>query len=259
MATRDTKGRREIEAAKQRLSLAKSHASFVSTTLKTVTATEDAAKKAWKKAKRAREEIQAQDTSSEKEVSDAQKFLAEVEARWEVIAIDIDDDNISKNDNNGSSSNKKKRKYDHTNDSTTDDQVNNVIEQSPTATRPVISINNNRSFSLADNISEIVVQNCGTPPVNGTYKRNTDQYGRISFVKRGEAFTKYALYHHDEFWYISYWLGSHHESSMLYYRTNQRTIFGANNRSDCFHSLMYAEWVQIKGRAPLPTLTFKYN
>ena len=34
-ATRDTEGRREIEAAKQRLANAKSHASFVSTTLET--------------------------------------------------------------------------------------------------------------------------------------------------------------------------------------------------------------------------------
>ena len=58
-----------------------------------LSASEDATKKAWKRAKRAREEIQApQATSSEREVSDAQKFLAEAEKRWEVISIDNIDD-----------------------------------------------------------------------------------------------------------------------------------------------------------------------
>ena len=35
MSTRDTEGRREIEAAKQRLSIAKSHTTFLSKTLHT--------------------------------------------------------------------------------------------------------------------------------------------------------------------------------------------------------------------------------
>jgi len=50
-------------------------------------------------AKKNREDIEAQAKSSKKEVSDAKKFLVEVEKRWEVIAIDIDDDmSTKKND-----------------------------------------------------------------------------------------------------------------------------------------------------------------
>ena len=106
MATRDTEGRREIEAAKQRLSIAKSHKTFLSKTLATAQASEDATKKAWKRAKRAKEEIQTQATSSEKEVSNAQKFLAEAEKRWEVISIDIDDDTSKKGKESSSNKNK---------------------------------------------------------------------------------------------------------------------------------------------------------
>jgi len=244
MATRDTEGRREIEAAKQRLSIAKSHKTFLSKTLATAQASEDAAKKAWKRAKRAREEIQTQAKCSDKEVSDAQKFLAEAEKRWEVISIDIDDD-TSKKDKESSSNKNKKRKYDHTkDDNTTDEQMNNVIEQSPTATRPVITANNIDS-NRPHNVSEIIIQNCGTSSVNGTYKKDVDRYGYISFVKVGGT---YAIYQHDNFWYISYWLGSH-ESSMIYYRTNRKL--------NGFMSLMHAEWFQIKGRAPLPKLNLR--
>ena len=54
-------------------------------------------------AKKNLEDIQLQSVSSEKEVEDAQKLLKEVEKRWEVIEIDLDDDG-----NHGSA--KKKRK-----------------------------------------------------------------------------------------------------------------------------------------------------
>ena len=187
MATRDTEGRREIEAARQRLSAAKSHVTFLSKTLATAQASEDATKKAWKKAKRAREEIQTQATSSDKEVSDAQKFLVEAEKRWEVISIDIDDD-TPKKDKESSSNKNKKRKYDHTKDNnTTDDQINNVIEQSPTVTRPVITANNIDS-NRPDNVNEIIIQNCGTSSVNGTYKKDADRHGCISFENRGNIY-----------------------------------------------------------------------
>ena len=45
MATRDTEGRREIEAAKQRLASAKSHEKFISKSLQSAKVVEDAAKK----------------------------------------------------------------------------------------------------------------------------------------------------------------------------------------------------------------------
>ena len=54
----------------------------------TAQASEDAAKKAWKKAKKNREDIQAQAADSKKELAEAKKFLAEAEQRWEVISID---------------------------------------------------------------------------------------------------------------------------------------------------------------------------
>ena len=98
MANRDMEGRREIEAAKQRLSAAKSHENFISKTLVSATAAEETAKKMLATAKKNREDIEAQAKSSNKEVSDAKKFLIEVEKRWEVIAIDIDDDMSKKND-----------------------------------------------------------------------------------------------------------------------------------------------------------------
>jgi len=97
MATRDTEGRREIEAARQRLSAAKSHASFISKA-------EDTAKQMLATAKKNLEDIQLQSLSSKKEVKDAQKLLKEAEKRWEVIEIDLDDQ-----EGNTSSTNKKRK------------------------------------------------------------------------------------------------------------------------------------------------------
>ena len=97
MATRDSEGRREIEAARQRLSAAKSHASFISKA-------EDTAKQMFDTAKKNLEEIQLQAVSSKKEVEDAQKLLKEAEKRWEVIEIDLDDQ-----EGNTSSTNKKRK------------------------------------------------------------------------------------------------------------------------------------------------------
>lgn len=105
MATRDTEGRREIEAAKQRLSAAKSHDNFISKTLISAKTAEDTARKMLATAKKNREDIEAQAKSSNKEVSDAKKFLAEVEKRWEVI--DVDDDNETESQNVNEGSNKK--------------------------------------------------------------------------------------------------------------------------------------------------------
>ena len=98
MATRDTEGRREIEAARQRLSAAKSHASFISKA-------EDTAKQMFDTAKKNLEDIQLQSISSKKEVEDAQKLLKEAEKRWEVIEIDLDDQEC----NAGGNVNKKRK------------------------------------------------------------------------------------------------------------------------------------------------------
>jgi len=111
MTTRGTEGRREIEAAKQRLSAAKSHDNFISKTLVSAIATEVTAKMTLDNAKKNREDIEAQVKSSNKEVSDAKKFLAEAEKRWEVIEID---DSQTQNyyvgaPKDGDSSNKKRK------------------------------------------------------------------------------------------------------------------------------------------------------
>jgi len=98
MATRDTEGRHEIEAARQRLSAAKSHETFVSKA-------EDTAKQMFDTAKKNLKDIQLQSISSKKEVEDAQKLLKEAEKRWEVIEIDLDD----QEDNAGVSTNKKRK------------------------------------------------------------------------------------------------------------------------------------------------------
>ena len=97
MATRDTEGRREIEAARQRLSAAKSHETFISKSLNT-------AKQMFDTAKKNLEDIQLQSISSKKEVEDAKKALKEAEKRWEVIEIDLDDQ-----EGNTSSTNKKRK------------------------------------------------------------------------------------------------------------------------------------------------------
>jgi len=98
MATRDTEGRHEIEAARQHLYAAKSHASFISKA-------EDTVKQMLATAKKNLEDIQLQSVSSKKKVEDAQKLLKEAEKRWEVIEIDLDD----QEGNAGGSTNKKRK------------------------------------------------------------------------------------------------------------------------------------------------------
>ena len=98
-----SEGSREIEAAKKRLATAKSQASFISKTLLTAKVAEESAKQMveiaknnLKKAKKTSNEIQSQKQNADKEFKAAKKMLADAEKRWEVIAIDIDDEGSSK-------------------------------------------------------------------------------------------------------------------------------------------------------------------
>ena len=186
-ATRDTEGRREIEAAKQRLVAAKSHASFVSTTLETAKSTVETAhtsatsaranvdktkaaletakliadstmatfrttKRVFMAAKKNRDDLQSQLQNTKKEVEDAEKFLAEAEARWEVIDVDAEE--------GLSTQNSKKRKVSLSPQSNN----NNVGTTSqPSNSQTFICIN-------ASHITEIIVSGAGEPVANGTYK-----------------------------------------------------------------------------------------
>ena len=65
------------------------------------------AKNNLKKAKKTNNEIQSQKQNADKELNEAQKMLADAEKRWEVIAIDIDDE---KEDEGSKKQSSKKRK-----------------------------------------------------------------------------------------------------------------------------------------------------
>jgi len=186
-ATRDTEGRREIEAAKQRLANAKSHASFVSTTLETANSAVDTAhasavsaranvettkaaletakliadstmatfrttKRVFMAAKKNRDDLQSQLQSSNKEVEDAQKFLAKAEKRWEVIDVDAEE--------GSSTQNSKKRKVSLSPQSN-NNNVGNTSQ--PSNSQTFICIN-------SSNITEIIVTGAGELVANGTYK-----------------------------------------------------------------------------------------
>jgi len=208
-ATRDTEGRREIEAAKQRLVAAKSHASFVSTTLETAKSTVETAhtsaasaranvdktkaaletakviadstmatfrttKRVFMAAKKNRDDIQSQLQSSNKEVEDAQKFLAEAEKRWEVIDVDAEE--------GSSTQNSKKRKV-----SLSPQANNNNVgtNSQPSNSQTFICVN-------SSHIIEIDVRGAGELAANGTYKlHGAPLNGCPCFVKE----SKYMIYY----------------------------------------------------------------
>ena len=219
-AARDTEGRREIEAAKQRLASAKAHASFVTKTLETAKSTVETAhtslltakanvdttkaaletakaiadstmktfvttKSVMTAAKRNRDDIQSQLQRSNKEVEDAQKFLAEAEKRWEVIDVDAEEGE--------STQNSKKRKV-----SLSPQANNNNVgtTSQPSNSQTFICVN-------SSHISEIEVTGAGELVANGTYKL----YGSLlngcpCFVKECR---KYMLYYvtENESWAIA--------------------------------------------------------
>ena len=100
--------RHEIKAAQQRLALAKSHESYMTKTLQSAIAAEEAAKQY-------RIEIELQMQQSKKQVNEAVKLLEEVEKRLELVDDDDDDQDKttkklvhreSNSNENGSSSSK---------------------------------------------------------------------------------------------------------------------------------------------------------
>ena len=111
--------RHEIKAAQQRLALAKSHESYMSNTLQSAIAAEEAAKQY-------RIEIELQMQQSKKQVNEAVKLVEEVEKRLELVDDDDDDQDKttkklvhreSNSNENGSSSRKDQ------------DQLSGVVER----------------------------------------------------------------------------------------------------------------------------------
>jgi len=127
------------------------------------TAAATAANKVMEKAKKSMdmstkhvESMHDMSTKAKKEVEDAQKFLAEVEKRHEVIEITDDDDTVLSNEDGGN----KKRKV------SLSPQISSNV-----GSRDTTSNNNNNSSSSTRGVEQLVVEGCGLSAVNGTYKR----------------------------------------------------------------------------------------
>ena len=256
--TRDTEGWREMEAAKQRLASAKSHASFVSTTLVTAKAAEETAKVSAKAAaeaakvandnlkasKKTREDIQSQLQNTKKEVADAKKFLADVEKRWEVIDVDKEDstslDVVSSN---------KKRKVSTSpqgnNNTTSAGQQNNT--QSNTT---------HSSSNQSNDVNEIVVSGAGSAEFNGTYKKESDHnlrsYGHfpIFVMRKQESSEKFGIYQEFDHWWIGKWKKQSYPSPIEYYSSCYRSM----SRSNVNEKLPPSLWMNRGGKAPPPKL-----
>ena len=222
-ATRDTEGRREIEAAKQRLANAKSHASFVSKSLQSAKAAavsakaaEDAAKKTLAVTKKNREDIEAhkediqtQLQRTKKEVVDAEKFLAEAEKRWEVIDVDEESSTPQK-----TGSKNKKRKI-----STSPQGNNNAASADQQNAAAAVDLTNDNHLAEAEavasleGINKIIVQGLDRylSYMNGDYNRTPVMYNGARLYIQHLNGTDLAIYRNREgssfCWAIGYWHG----------------------------------------------------
>ena len=95
-----SEGAREIEAAKRLLAAAKLQVKSLEEGRNNAAETVRAQQKSLDVAKKCFMAAQSQLSRSQQEVKDAERFLAESEKRWEVISIDIADDDASTNNNN---------------------------------------------------------------------------------------------------------------------------------------------------------------
>jgi len=275
MATRDTEGRREIEAAKQRLASAKSHEKFISKSLQSAKVVEDAARKA-------REDIQLQAISSKQEVEDTQKFLAEAEARWEVIDVDADEEGIP---TQNEVSNKKRKvslspqgnnsNVNSTDNTTQSSQLDNTDSGGSTtalsrarellARRGYVSNNavsaaasgtSAASTSSNNNIDRIIVEACTNTmsQCNGTYKRSVDIYYRDAHVYIKDCSTMAIFRYYFRVpdrtaWCIGQWLNEGSSGGcpgMIYYRD-------ASDNSSQSIAPPGNDWEPVGGIYPLPT------
>ena len=99
-------------------------------------------------------------TKAKKEVEDAQKFLAKVEKRHEVIEITDDDDTVPSSEEGAGG---KKRKV------SLSPQISSNV-----GSRDTTSNNNNNNNNNTNRVVEqLVVEGCGLLAINGTYKRRS--------------------------------------------------------------------------------------
>jgi len=228
-------------------------------------------------ARKTRLDIQTQLEVSNKDVEDAQKFLAEAEKRWEVIAID-DDDDMSSIAIEGSN---KKRKANAVSPQGNNSNNNNNIgdaqglQQTPRNPRwsnrllheamgvPVPS-NYGQTLSNSSSrgvVSKIVVEGCQANYANGTYIRGCDIDGCVSFFKGGSG-GDVVIYRHNMFWHIALALSVSngklpHENGLVYYKTNSTA--SSSDSSGLLPPTKVDDWVSVSGGISLPTLVFHYS
>ena len=218
-----SEGRHEIESARQRLAAAKTQAS--------------AASKNMENARIMMENAKSLLESSTKEVDAAKKCLLDAEKRWEVIEIDDSNDNTQENE----SHKKRKRKtsvvspqegnnaYSRHSRNNTDDGRSpgdsSAATTTASSTAPVVTSGRERaigasatttatsSSSTPNNVTQIVVEECGISEIIGTYNRVVGvlNEGAPVYTKRvlwGGKLCKHAIYRRLSFgaykWYFGY-------------------------------------------------------
>ena len=231
MSASSSEGRYEIEAARQRLASAKKQASAASSNMDLASKTMEAARIMMENAKSLLE-------NSSKEVDAAKKCLLDAEKRWEVIEkIDDNNDNTQENE----SHKKKKRKtsvvspqegnnaYSRHSRNNTDDGRSpgdsSAATTTASSTAPVVTSGRERaigasatttatsSSSTPNNVTQIVVEECGISEIIGTYNRVVGvlNEGAPVYTKRvlwGGKLCKHAIYRRLSFgaykWYFGY-------------------------------------------------------
>mmetsp|Transcript_17191 Transcript_17191/g.37096 ORF Transcript_17191/g.37096 Transcript_17191/m.37096 type:complete len:411 (-) Transcript_17191:162-1394(-) len=174
-----SEGSREIDAAKQRLALAKAQASGSSTNMECAKVVMESAKAMMETAKKNIENAQSQLERSSKEVTEAEKLLEEAEERWGVIDIDQEPDSPKKKSNykrrkvspspqesNSEASDTSRASVGATARQSNSNTNRDAVEQS--------SNNGERAGNLTSHtadVNEMLVEGCGIAEVNGTFKR----------------------------------------------------------------------------------------
>ena len=136
-------------------------------------------------------------------------MLKDTEKRWEVIDIDNEDDNTNE-------SRKKKRKVSLSPQGFSN---SNNVASAAAVDQELRNIYNSSTYSSNNNLSQIVVEGCGQPDINGTYTRvveiDTSLYRdyALMYAKTGQQSNNYRdhVIHRGASspfqWYISDWHG----------------------------------------------------
>ena len=227
-------------------------------------------------ARKTRLDIQTQLEVSNKDLEDAQKFLAEAEKRWEVIAIDDDADNTSSNFEEGNSSNKKRKASavsPQGNNSNNNNNIGDAQGLQQTLRNPRwsnrllheamgVPVPSNYGQTLSNSssrgvVSKIVIEGCQATYANGTYTRGCDIDGCASFIKKDDNGGDVVIYRHiNKCWYIALSLnnGEPHVNGLVYYKT-----YSTASRLNSLPPAATNDWVSVYGGLSVPTLRFHYS